>query len=299
MRRQIVTAVLCCIFFLTPHGHMGQSAQQALRELIVCGWDEVFILDASDATRPVKTWRWKAKSRSDLPQRMRTRFNMTSECKPVDDGRRILITSSSGGGVALVERKTGRALFYGVAPNAHSADILPGNRIVVSCAIRANRLVVFDLAKTERPVCSSVLPDGHGVVWDGKRQLLWALSGADLRAYRLENWDSAKPSLVLADVYKLPSGGGHDLYPIPGKSDLTVSAARNCWYFDRDKRTFRPITEIPKPWSIKSICIGDTGETAYVQAEGRNWWAENIHILPDRTINLPGERIYKARWNGH
>ena len=45
------------------------KAQSNWQELIVCGWDEVFILDMSDSQndRPRKVWSWQAKDRLELP----------------------------------------------------------------------------------------------------------------------------------------------------------------------------------------------------------------------------------------
>jgi hypothetical protein len=290
MLRRVIFGCVLLLALVAPV-HAAQA-----RELIICGADEVSILRV-DASTQVKVWRWKASARAEMPYAIRRRFYYTADCKPVDGGKRILIVTS-GGAVALVERKTGRALFWAGAPYAHSAEMLPGNRIVVACASRANRLALFDVAVPEKEVFTCPLPGAHGVVWDEKRQFLWALDDTDLRTYRLVDWDSDHPSLSPADAYKLPKIGGHDLSPVPGSNDLTVTANSQSWYFDRDKREFRPLAEIPKSWSIKSISIDPlTHELAYVQAEGRNWWAESVHILPDRTIHLLGQHIYKARWN--
>ena len=75
------------------------------RELIVCGWDEVFILDFDqwEQNRPQKIWTWKAAECTDLPDAFKTLFNTIDECKPFDQGRKILITSS-GGAVALLDK---------------------------------------------------------------------------------------------------------------------------------------------------------------------------------------------------
>ncbi len=290
MRCTLIWMILLAI--VTP----CHAAKAQPRELLVCGADEVFALNV-DAATPIKVWRWKAKSRWELPSQLKKRFYNTDECKPVDGGKRVLITSS-GGATALVERRTGRAVFWAATPYAHSADLVPGNRVVVACATKADRLVVFDVGSPDKEVYRTPLTGAHGVVWDEQLHVLWALSDSELRTYRLVNWESDHPSMAVQDVYRLPKGGGHDLYPVPDSSDLTVTASSLCWRFDREKREFRPITDIKKPWSIKSISIDPvTSQLAYVQAEGGNWWTENIRILPDRTINLPGARVYKARWN--
>jgi hypothetical protein len=96
-------------------------------ELIVCGWDEVFAVDP-DARPPRKLWSWRAAPCRSLPEGCRALFGSTDDCKPVDGGRQLLIPSS-GGAAALVDRKTGEAVFCGKLVNAHSAEMLPGGRI--------------------------------------------------------------------------------------------------------------------------------------------------------------------------
>ena len=65
-------------------------------QIILCGWDTVFIVDtAKDKTE--KVWTWTAKQCEQLPAAMRGEFATTDDCKPVDGGSRLLISSSSGG----------------------------------------------------------------------------------------------------------------------------------------------------------------------------------------------------------
>jgi Family of unknown function (DUF6528) len=272
-------------------------------ELILCGWDEVFILKMSTSeTAPQKVWSWRAEGRQDLPDSMKSRFASTDECKPVDGGAKILITSSSNG-VALVERDGGKVLFYGVALNAHSADMIPSNRIAVAASHSSDgngdRLIVFDLNSPGRELCSVELSWGHGVVWDEERQILWALSGEDIRAYKLKDWETPNPHLERAATFELPEGDGHDLYPVPGTAWLSVSTGHHCWLFDRDRHNFIPHPELADHARVKSIAVNPlTGRMAWVEAEGDNWWAERVHFLnPGNTLYMPGEHFYKARWN--
>jgi len=273
-------------------------------ELILCGWDEVFILQLSPDSKGTsgKIWSWKAGLRPELPDSMKPRFRTTDECKPVDGGEKLLITSSSDG-VALVERATGKVLFYGVAHNAHSAELLPANRLAAAASHRpggsGDRLIVFDLNVPGKELCSVELPWGHGVVWDEKRQVLWALSGEDIRVFRLEDWETQNPSLRKTATIELPEGGGHNLSAVPGTDWLAVSTRAHCWLFDRDKRSFEPHPDLANRARVKSISVDpSTGRLAWVEAEGENWWAERVHLLhPGLTLYLPGEHLYKARWN--
>ncbi len=278
------------------------------KQLIVCGWDEVFIwsLDVAQGASPHKIWSWRAAGREDLPPALRRQFGTTDECKPLDRGRRILITSS-GGGVALVDRPSDRVLFCAHAPNAHSAEMLPGQRIAVASSHAADRggdqLLVFDLAVPDRPCTSAPLPWAHGVVWDDVRRKLYALGQRDLRVYSLADWSSATPRLQPEAAEQWPGADdahecGHDLYPVPGTDLLSVTASRATWLFDRDAQTFQPHPVLADCAHVKSVCHHPDGTVVYVQAEGEHWWSEAIHLLhPDRELRVPGEHFYKARWN--
>jgi hypothetical protein len=281
-----------------------RAADTPVHELFVCGWDGVFLLkfENGPSREPRRAWTWRARERDDLPEAFKTLFNTTDECKPHEAGTQVLITSS-GDGVALVDRTRDRVLFYGRAANAHSADLLPGNRIAVAASHRPNgngdRLILFDAARSDRELWSGELPRGHGVVWDDERRVLWALADGDIRTYEPQDWESDAPKLRRTGVIPLPEGGGHDLSPVPGTPHLAVTTANRAWLFDRDARAFRPHPQLGDRRSVKSISYhSSSGTLAYVQAEGKNWWAERIHFLhPPATLHVAGEHFYKARWN--
>ena len=284
----------CCLAINTPSAEAD--------ELILCGWDEVFVLgtNGSGGFATNKVWSWKATDNDGLPEHLRDKFRTTDECKPVEDGRKILIVSS-GGGIALVERSTKKALFYAFIGNAHSAEILPNNRVVVAGSRHAqgNCLAVFDLNQSEKILYSEALDSGHGVVWDEPRRLLWALGYDQLKALRLKDWETAQPKLETVDTYPLPDKSGHDLRPVPQTEDLVVTTGRNVFLFDRKQKTFRPHPDLGGKIDIKNVTIHPrTGQIAYVQADGPNWWADGVRMLkPTGEIRLPGERLYKARWS--
>ncbi|MHC4739835.1 MAG: DUF6528 family protein, partial [Planctomycetota bacterium] len=270
-------------------------------KLVLCGWDEVFIIDTAhkNQQRPVKLWSWNAKDSSELPERLRGLFETTDECKVVDGGRKILITASSGG-IALVEVKSKKVLFYAVAGNAHSAEILPGGRVAVaaSSAPDGNRLILYDLSSPEKELFSDSLPWGHGVIWDEDRQVLWALAGDDIRAYRLKDWSSPHPALERVVTVKLPEEMGHDLYPLPRTNQLFVTTTNFVWLFDRDKKTFKKYGAIDNTLHVKSVCVNPvTDRLVYIRADAGQWWSEKIRFLnPDSTIFIPDQHFYKARW---
>lgn len=280
---------------------VGSNLTAKGEELVFCGWDEVFIADvtASNNGTVTKLWSWRAADRQDLPEDFRTLFNSTDECKPVDGGRRVLI-SSSGGGLTVVERPSGRVAWYGQVGNAHSIELLPEDRVVVAASTNpeGNKLAVFDLKQPNKIIFQDSLQSGHGVVWDEGRQLLWALGYDELRAYSLEDWTTSQPELALEGTHSLPSKSGHDLLMAPNGDVLLLTTNQEVLAFDIETETFSPYPPLEGLERVKGISIHPvTRRTAYIQAEGENWWATRVRFLNrSGELLLEQEHLYKVRW---
>lgn len=283
---------------------IGIHAAPAGEQLVVCGRAEVSIVDLSrrdtDGT-PRKIWSWAAAGRADLPAEYQSLFRTTDDCKSFDGGRRILITSS-GGGVALVDRIEDRVVFYGRATNAHSADLLPRGRIAVAASRSSNgsgdAIVLFDSAHSGRELWRDDLVSGHGIVWDEQRRIVWALADQEVRGYQLVDWDTAAPKLARLVSISLPENGGHDLFPVPHSADLAVTTSTRCWLLDRDRRELRPHPDLGSHARVKCISPHPrTGRIAYVQALPDHWWSHHITLLePHDSFPPPDEQVYKVRW---
>ena len=299
MNRRDALLTLLALPLAARPGAAAQSPREA--ELVVCGWDEVFILAVGDGAAPShrKVWSWRAAESPGIPAEMHALFRTTDDCKPVDGGRTILI-SSSGGAIAVVDRATRRASFAARVTNAHSIEMLPGGRVAaaasVSTAGTGNRIVIFDIA-SGKELASDELRSAHGLLWDEERRVLWALGGDVLRAYRLAG-AGATTSLQRDYEIALPAQGGHDLVAVPRSPRLFLSTEARCFSFDRDRRQLLPHDALGDRRNIKSYNIHPTtGRIVFVEAEGKNWWAEHLHFgNPDGTVTLPGEHLYKARW---
>lgn len=305
-RRDVLAAAMLAGAAGTMAGCAGKgdpapAQRTAAGELILCGAEEVFILslDHDPQAPPRKVWSWRAADCPDIPEPMHRSFRSTDDCKPVDGGARILISSSSGA-VALVDRASGRASFCAPVVNAHSIEMLPGGRIAAAASVSetagANRIIVFDAA-SGRELASDALVSAHGLVWDAQRQILWALGHDELRGYTVKN-DGGAVRLAVEFKADLPDPNGHDLSPIPGTSRLFVSTGKHCWTFEREKRQFSPHDFLADAAHVKShsVCPA-TDRIAFIQAEGEDWWAQRVHLRnPEGTIHLPGQRLYKARW---
>lgn len=294
----------------------------AAPRLYACGGDQIREYRI-ESGRSVEVWRWRAADATDLPARYRTALLAhIDDCKPVDGGRGILVTASTGG-VVLIERVSGRVTFRATAPMAHSADMLPGGMIAVALSIdpKGDRLEVYDRTRSETPLLHLPLPSGHGAVWDRARDRLFVLSHDLIQAYRVAGTSSA-PVLTESARWTLPGRrDGHDLSRRPDGRYL-VTTDDGVWTFDPDAGdpdagdaagpaggrpegrppapgTYTPLPALnPRP-RVKAVGMMG-GRLAWVQAE-ESWWAKGFTIAradgsdPVR-IPVEGMRLYKVRW---
>jgi len=268
-------------------------------ELIVCGDDKIFIIDeqASNGDDVKVVWSWQAsEADSQLPEIYQRYLMSLDECKPVDGGRNILITSSSGA-VVLIERATKKCLFYAHVPNAHSADVLPGGRIAVALSTNpnGNSISIYDRNHPEQELFRDSLYSGHGAVWNTTRQRLYVLGYDELRAYSLVNWNTSSPSLKLEKKWMIPGQSGHDLYPV-SDDELLISEHYGVHSFDISSETFTPFEPLKTAENIKSVnYIKESQKLVYTQAE-ESWWTFNIYLKnPDKIIHIPDIKLYKVR----
>ncbi len=271
-------------------------------ELLLCGKQEVSIIRFEDKADTVyeKVWSWYADDALNFPDSLVEVFYATDECKSVNHGKQVLITASWRGGAALIDRQTKDILFYALCPNAHSAELLPGNRIVVavSTAEGGNRLALYDLNRSNHIIFQDSLYSGHGVIWDESREILWALGYDELRAYSLVDWESDTPSLKLEDAYKIPGISGHDLMSYPETPYLIITEEGSAWKFDRDAKVFSEFDELKGLEHMKSVMIHpEVKQLVYVQADTGKSSSDTLRFLnPDKTMSFPGHSFYKARW---
>lgn len=264
--------------------------------LMLCGGGECFVIDPTQE-KPVKTWSWRAKDHPELPAELIKTFGTTTDTKLIDDGKSLLI-SSSGGGCALLEYPSGKVLWSARVGNAHSIAGLPGGRIIVAGSLGANKLVLFDRHKGTQVLWETKCHSAHGVVWDEKRQRLYALNFSELLVYQLKDWSGENPTLSLETSVPLPDPDGHDLSPAAGGNDLIFSTESHVWFFDRETRKIRPHPVWTDRAAVKSIDVHpQTNRFVMVQAEKGKWWSDTLHFIdPTAERKLPGETLYKARW---
>jgi len=287
------------IFLLLLPVFLASCKRQDNNLIIACGMDEVFISDITYEV-PRKIWSWTADSSSNLPASLRNKFLTTTECKPVNNSRDILVTSS-GGGIALINIRSMDILFSASLPNARTAEILPGNYLAVAASLspEGNRINIYALDKPpSTPIYTDSLYSASGLAWDDRLDLLWALGYDVLRAYSINENEAAGPLLLLKHEYKLPGRGVYDLQFIKDNESLCLTTEENVWIFDTTTKKFTRHGILGDEESVKSVTYNrETGRMAYVSTADDNWWAYYIRIAgTGRIIYQPYEKISKARW---
>lgn len=293
MKRKIFILIVNIVLLSAMFGCSGKPL-----EVIICGDDQVIVIDyeSSDTSNLNILWRWDASEAGDLPENFLEKMRSTDDCKPVDDNKKLLITSSSGG-VVLVDRKTKQTLFYAHVPNAHSAEWLPNNRIVValSTASGGNSIELYDMDKPDVVLFKDSLYSGHGVVWIPETERLYALGYSELRKYSLRNWNTENPELHLENSWELPDPGGHDLISV-SESRLILTSHDGVWNFDITNEEFTPFAPLDSVQNVKSVNFDEiTQRLIYTKGE-ISWWTHHIYCRnPDKIITVPDIHVYKVR----
>ena len=96
---------VCCLLLFTIAAH--SQSRQPVNAFLVCGDDHVLLVDYSKSTDniPHIIWSWDAHTAEDIPPDFRLKkFNSIDDCKAIQAGQQILV-SSSAGAVAIVQKK--------------------------------------------------------------------------------------------------------------------------------------------------------------------------------------------------
>lgn len=291
-------ALLITLFFTVS---CSTPKEDFSHELLICGDNKVWIIDKekSEGENVEVIWKWENTDVKDqIPEEYQKHLRTMDECKFVDKNTKLLLTASSGG-VVLIDRATKECLFYAYAPMAHSADLLPGNKIAVALSTnpKGNSIEIYDISQPEVVLFKDSLYSGHGSVWMDKRKRYYALGFDQLREYSLMDWTSSSPKLKLERTWTIPGRGGHDLMPI-SNNELLVSEHHGVSLFNIDTEKFEPFAPLDTAKNIKSVNYNKaTGELIYTKAE-ISWWTHNIYLKnPDKVITIPEIDLYKVRPN--
>ena len=267
-------------------------------EIIACGGSQVVIFDADQPAgeNPKLKWSWDVKEATNLPPHYQKLLVPLDECKPARTNSQLLLTSS-GGGAVLLDRASRKPLFYAQVPMAHSAELLPGDRMAVALSTHAqgNRLELYSVSQPDKVLWKDSLFSGHGVIWNAKHQRLYALGLAELRAYSLQHWETDSPSLLREKTWKIPGTSGHDLNRLSA-DELLITYHEGVSVFRIPTESFAPFAPLANVENVKSVNYDPSTQClVYTKAE-ISWWTHHIYSRnPDRAFTFPGINLYKAR----
>ncbi len=241
-------------------------------------------------------WNWKPTDSSVAPEHYAW-FSNPSDAKVVYGGKYVLM-SASGGACALIRIADKKIMFYAKAGhNPHSAELLPDGNIICA-ASDGNCLTVFKtdtVSFPDRVIQRSFFCDfAHNVVWDKKRALLWTADKNKIRSFKY-SFSNNTPALQPVDSLKFEDESGHDLFPVPGQDALFFTSQNKTWNFSIQKKMLKEIKS--EYHSIKSISAESNGKTPIIAIPKEQWWTDEIIDMKGNSIlQIPGLKIYKARW---
>jgi hypothetical protein len=250
----------------------------------------------ADLDRQRIIWEWKS-SESGIPAGKLQWFKNYSDVKPVY-GKKYLLVSSSAGGVALVRIADKKAVFFSYAGGStHSIALLPDGNMI-SASSTGNFLMVFHVDTVQCPDVYKkriYLHGAHNVVWDKKRNVLWAAGKTRLYRFRY-NFNCRNPDLSPVDSVDLPGPGAHDLFPVYGKDSLFLTTIGGMYLMDPATKKIVPLVQ-PQVKNIKSVSSGPEGFPILIMQPKVKWWSDEVLDLKgDRVFQQTGLKIYKARW---
>ena len=267
--------------------------------LAICGGKEVRIIDLSKSNgREInEVWSWNIEDGIEgLPAEYSKYLMPLDECKFVDSNKKLLLTSSHSA-VVLLDIKSRKCDFYARVPMAHSADLLPNNRIAVALSTNkaGNSLEIYDISQPEKVLWRDSLYSGHGAVWHAERESLYALGYDVLREYKLKDWNSDAPALELVASTPIPVKSGHDLVKVD-EQRMLVSGHEGVMWFDVKSKEFSPFEPLKDTHNVKSVNYNHKLDRLIYTKGEVSWWTHNIYQKnPDKTITIDSMNVYKVR----
>ncbi|MCM1504384.1 MAG: DUF6528 family protein [Muribaculum sp.] len=290
------------------------TSQNGISQLIVCGSNMVYIVDANQALssgdyKNAVLWSWDATEIADILGLKVSRCDHIDDCKPVDNATKLLITSSYGWCV-LLDKATKEVLFHTTSvPNAHSAELLPNNRIAVACSNgnteNHSTVQLYDINKPNVILQKYALDTAHGVVWDNNTERMFAIGHNLMQIYSLKDWNTDSPSMTLEKTVTLPEGSAHDL-TLADSNTLCVAGVK-AFLYNIATGSFSEMKLFNNSTQVKSLNYNPASdELWYTDAtvpEGDYAWSTHTinysnnynASAPSMTFKVNDLNVYKVR----
>lgn len=287
------------------------SSAASSTQVLVCGDNMIYLLDAELAVlsgyKNAIIWEWDAKDWYQTVGLTQGNMIRLDDCKPVDDNKKILATSSKGYAV-LIDKESGKVLWYSnCSTNAHSGEILPNNRIAIACSDSGDLIQIFDIATSNSVRFSTKLDSAHGVVWNPVTERLYAIGGKTFNIYKLTDWETSSPKLTLdKSITTTNVTGLHDL-TLVDENTLLLSG-RKAAFYNITNGSFTNIPIFNNSTALKAVNYnGDTGECWFtdpteVEVPNLTWASHTIRYTDDiqskyqtKSFKVEDLNVYKVR----
>ncbi len=159
----------------------------------------------------------------------------------------VVCVTSSSGFMAVVEYPSGKCIWSANASSygPHSIEYLPNGNVAVALSGNSNtdngciRIYTASQGKTSGKFISLPLKSAHGVIWDDKNELLWALGYDEIIAYRIVGTQKDPQAIRVAGLGgKLPKSGGHNLSVNEHDPDLLWISSSSVYQFRKSTGAF-------------------------------------------------------------
>ena len=209
----------------------------------------------------------------------------------------------------------------------HAAEMLPDGNFVVADPTgddRGGASVRLIYGSNADPAILQSLPfsGAHGVVWDHKRQLLWAWGGSKLKKYRYISAGKDSYLEQHGNAYKSPDwiSVGHDMMPL-GPDALIFNCAEGLGVFYIEHQTFEKHQQFELLYGTIDMATHFALDTKLLRGKGVDFNYKTGQIIQNlfetNTVRSPNVlredrsvmewsyepeddmKMYKARWFIH
>lgn len=205
----------------------------------------------------------------------------------------VIVAGTYVTGIYAYPEKTAHFTTTTPGSNPHAVELLPSGNLVVANS-DGNSLRLFYSSAVLDGVASADVPrykeyelkGAHGLVWDPKNEVLWALGDEELAAYALSGEGTEESLSKISGMGSaLPKShpGGHDLSADLTDPDyLLLSTNKGPLRYDKEENTFlssfQQSSQIPTSF-LKAVSRNEEGSFFFLQTTGGKGTAwENMNI---------------------
>lgn len=228
------------------------------------------------------------------------KFKSPTDAKRVDTEDFVSVIVATHGRIAEVPFNSDwEVITAETHRSCHSVEKMPDGNLV-SVSSKHNSITIHYNKKRRKH--STILAShqdfdlrfGHGIVFDKKRNCVWAL-GINLKQYEYVGGEN--PKLLLMNTFKTPNISGHDLFP-SNPDRLLLTVANGIYEYDIPSETFIEISDLRKVKSaVRDMETGDIFITEPKFILGSKRWQTNtiLNLTTNERYKRKGGRFYKVR----